>query len=291
VSSTPELEQALAVAVPGQIITLADGNYRGAFNIDRSGKPNSKIWLCGSRNAVLTADSSQDVLRLGANDWVIAGFSLEGGLRGIMLERAKNNLLTNLSVRGTAQEAIHLRMFSSDNVIEHSEISQTGLAEPGFGEGIYLGSSQSQWAKFTGNAGTPDACDRNRVSDNVIGPDVRAEHIDIKEGTQGGLILRNRFFGAGISGANYADSWVDVKGNSYTIDGNVGESSPLDGFQVHQERAGWGNNNLFSNNTARVDAAGYGFSLSTDTSGNIVHCSNVASGARKGLANVACQPD
>lgn len=39
---------------------------------------------------------------------------------------------------------------------------------------------------------------------------------------------------AGLLGANYADSWVDVKGTGWTIIGNVGFNTNNDGFQTHQ---------------------------------------------------------
>lgn len=35
-----------------------------------------------------------------------------------------------------------------------------------------------------------------------------------------------------MSGENYADSWIDVKGEDYTIEYNTGNKSLLDGIQV-----------------------------------------------------------
>jgi len=103
------------------------------------------------------------------------------------------------------------------------------------------------------------------------------------------------FDGAGISGANYADSWIDVKGNNYTISGNIGNntaglSALLDGFQTHVPLSGWGNNNVFSGNTANVNASGYGFRIQTSGTGNIVYSNNTVSGAGSGVANIAVTP-
>lgn len=67
---------------------------------------------------------------------------------------------------------------------------------------------------------------------NRIGPKVAAEEIDIKEGSCCGLIKGNTFDGTGMSGENYADSWIDLKGEDYTIEDNVGNHSLLDGIQV-----------------------------------------------------------
>jgi len=35
-----------------------------------------------------------------------------------------------------------------------------------------------------------------------------------------------------MSGENYADSWIDLKGDNYTIEDNTGNHSLLDGIQV-----------------------------------------------------------
>ena len=78
----------------------------------------------------------------------------------------------------------------------------------------------------------PDHSDRNQVINNRIGPKVAAEEIDIKEGSCCGLIKGNHFDGTGMSGEHFADSWMDIKGDNYTIEDNVGYHAILDGFQV-----------------------------------------------------------
>jgi hypothetical protein len=79
---------------------------------------------------------------------------------------------------------------------------------------------------------SPDHSDRNQILNNKIGPNVAAEEIDIKEGSCCGIIRGNTFDGTGMSGENYADSWIDVKGDKYTIEDNTGNHSLLDGIQV-----------------------------------------------------------
>jgi hypothetical protein len=182
-------------------------------------------------------------------------------------------------------EAIHFRDNSTDNLVRNSEISDTGLREPGFGEGLYFGQARSNWVN-----GQPDRSDRNKAINNRIGPNVRAEHLDLKEGTTGGEIRGNTFDGAGQSGANSADSWIDAKGNGYRITGNHGTSALLDGFQTHIILAGWGRDNVFSGNTADVRAAGFGFKIQLDggtPAGNVVCTDNTVTSAGSGTANVA----
>ncbi|MGG4103425.1 hypothetical protein AAXB25_05805 [Paenibacillus lautus] len=69
----------------------------------------------------------------------------------------------------------------------------------------------------------------------------------------GTLVENCIFYGEGISGANYADSFIDVKGNGAIIRNNTayqnGNSIIVDAFQLHEIVPGWGIDNEFSNNT------------------------------------------
>jgi hypothetical protein len=291
VASATALASALAAATPGTRIRLAPGTYAGRFKALADGSAAKPIVLCGPRTAILDGGvvDTGYVLHLdGASYWTVAGFTVMRGKNGIMLDHSDHNVLTGLRVHGPGQTAFHIRKFSSDNLVERSEVQDTGRYQPGIGEAVYLGSAHSNWESATGSSSTPDRADRNRVIDNVLGPGVTSEAVDVKEGTTGGEVRGNIFLGADHSGINASDSWMDVKGNRYVIADNVGTDSWLDGFQTHEVLDGWGNDNVFSGNVADVNAGGYGFRIDGDTSGNAVLCDNVVSGAALGVANVAC---
>ena len=92
-----------------------------------------------------------------------------------------------------------------------------------------------------------------------------------------------------MSGENFADSWVDVKGNDWLVEGNTGVNALLDGFQTHVQLAGWGQGTVFRGNTARVNAGGYGFRVHQPaTSRTVVSCTNVVTDAGSGTANQPC---
>jgi hypothetical protein len=288
VNDTGELGEALSNAEPGSLIALADGAYRGSFRLEGSGTASAPIILCGSANAVLEGnDDGKNTLTLAGNHWVLSGFSVTGGMRGVVLDQASDNQLVGLSVHDVGQEAIHLLNHSARNTVQRCTVRDTGLSKPGFGEGIYVGSARDNWLKVTGTD-APDRSDDNRLLDNELGPGVRAEHIDIKEGTSGGLVRGNTFHGDGLSGENYADSWMDVKGNDYLIEDNVGTDTLADGFQTHVVDDEWGHDIVFRGNTANVNASGYGFSVGGGSSGVVVECSNEVNGAGEGFANVSC---
>lgn len=283
VSNSAQLSAALADAQPGDEIRMADGSYPGKYVITRSGTASQPITLTGSRGAVIDGQGTSNgrTVQLEADHWHLRGLTVTNGQKGIMALDADNTVIDGVRVHRIGDEAIHFRDNSSDNVVQNAEISDTGLREPGFGEGLYFGQARSNWV-----SGQPDRSDRNKAINNRIGPNVRAEHLDLKEGTTGGEVRGNTFDGTGMSGANFADSWIDAKGNGYRIAGNRGSRSLLDGFQTHVILDGWGRDNVFSGNTADVQASGYGFRIDGGT-GNVVCTDNTVTGAGSGAANVA----
>jgi hypothetical protein len=291
VSDAGELAAALASARAGTLIRLAPGTYGGRFAATAEGTSSAPIILCGPRSAILDGGSTATgyVLHLdGAKHWILSGFTVTRGKNGVMLDGASHNILTGLFVHDLGQTGVHLRRFSTDNLIERSDIRDTGREQPGTGEGVYIGTAATQWADASGDGAEPDRSDRNRVIDNVIGPGVTAEAVDAKEGTTGGEIRDNTFDGASLSGVNGGDSWVDMKGNGYVVAGNTGADAPVDGFQVHVVASGWGRDNVFSANVASVNGSGYGFRVAPEASGTTVLCDNAVQNAAQGFANVAC---
>lgn len=221
-----------------------------------------------------------------ASHWRLEGFTVTGGQKGVVLDRSTHAVLTGLDVGRTGHEAVHFRSGSSDGALVDSVVHDTGLVSPGFGEGVYIGSAKSNWGTYSG--GAPDRTDRITVLRNTIYA-TTAESVDVKEGTSGGLIQANTFDGSKLSGVNYADSWIDVKGNGYRVVGNTGTASPRDGIQTHVVLSGWGQANTFSGNVLRVDGPGEGFSVqSAGTTRNVIRCTNTVSGAARGFGNVTC---
>ncbi|MES2150496.1 MAG: NosD domain-containing protein [Pseudomonadota bacterium] len=307
VSTSSELTAALANAAAGQTIQMADGIYNGNFIATAVGSAAAPIRLLGSANAVLqsSAGTGYGLYLNNAQYWDVSGFTVSNYLKGIVLDGSSNNTLENLTVDNIDQEGVHFRKSSSNNTIQFSHIFDTGNgpgpSDSGFGEGIYIGSAVSNWATLTG--GNPDASNYNRVISNLIGVNVRAEGVDIKEGTIGGLILNNTFDASGISGANSADSVVDVKGSNYTLKGNVvinpaHTAALLDAFQVHVVKdannvnlANSGTNNTFDANSFNTgNANGYGVNVvgvSSGATGNAVCSTNSLTGPGKGVSNIA----
>jgi hypothetical protein len=285
VSTADQLTAALKAARPGAVITLAAGTYSGRFEATRPGTAKKPIYLCGPRTAVLDGGSVGKGYALhlaGASYWRVNGFTVQNAQKGVMLDGVTGVGLQNLLVQQIGDEAVHLRTGSSLNVVRGLTIQQTGLRKPKFGEGVYIGTAQSNWCSV--NDCQPDHSDGNFVVGNTISA-TSSEAVDIKEATSGGVLADNQFEG---SGTTAADSWVDVKGNGWLIMGNTGSHSPLDGYQVHEILDGWGSRNLFVANVSELDANGYAIKVTKTHDGNVVRCNNRVTAAGQGLTNITC---
>jgi hypothetical protein len=284
VSNAEQLSAALAAAKPGDSIALADGTYTGKFVTTRSGTQQAPIFLCGGKGAVLDGGGIKAGYAFhlnGASWWRLVGFTVQNGQKGVVADHSQRSVIQGLTVTNIGDEAIHLRSFSSDNLVVGNTVSRTGQRREKFGEGIYIGSATSNWEKYS--QGGPDRSDRNVVRGNSISA-TTAESVDIKEGTTGGALIDNVFDGSSLTEEG-ADSWVDVKGNGWLIQGNVGRNSPKDGYQTHDVEDGWGTGNVFRANAA-INIKGYGIAL-TPPLANKVACDNKVSGGA-GVSKTGC---
>jgi nitrous oxidase accessory protein NosD len=289
VSTAADLRRALADAQPGQVIRLADGRYEGNFVATAKASATAPIHLCGSRGAILDGgdvDGGYTLHLSGATYWQVSGLTVTGGQKGVMVDAGAGNRIEGLMVTSVGDEAIHLRTGSSDNVVSGNSVRDTGLRRPKFGEGIYIGTARSNWCQITNCE--PDRSDRNVIEGNDIAG-TTAEAVDVKEGTSGGVLRSNTFDGSAMV---ESDSWVDVKGNGWRIQGNSGRAAPADGFQVHEVLEGWGRGNVFTGNSGTVDAKGFLINVAGPRAvreSTTVGCDNRAGGAGSGLSNVACR--
>jgi len=289
VKDAPELTDALTKAAPGTLIRLEPGTYADTFDLTVSGAADKPIVLCGPREAIIDSSANPTLTgidMINVSHWILSGFTVTGGGQGIYLNGSSDNMITALSIHDVGKIAIRLRYGASRNTIQYCEIKNTGMKDPTSAEGIFLGSIDTSWPDMN----TPDACDGTKILSNVFGPGIKTEHIDIKEGTQGGEIRGNTFDGTGLLGANFEDSWVSVNGSGYLFAENTGTTAPKDGFQIRSSNPAWGHNNVFEKNVAKVNGPGYGFLVDSSSMGTVIKCDNMVEGAAMGLSNVMCTP-
>ncbi|HEX2317118.1 MAG TPA: hypothetical protein VHJ17_25455 [Thermomonospora sp.] len=278
VGNAEELARALASAGPGDSIRIEDGVYEGEFVARAHADARNPIFLCGGPAAVLDGGGIKKGYTLHldrAAHWRLVGFTVRNGQKGVMADTTTGAVIQGLRVHDIGDEAVHLRNFSTGNVVQYNLIYNTGLRREKFGEGVYLGTAQSNWKRFSG--GRMDRSDRNVVRGNVIR--ATAEAVDVKEGTTGGRIVGNVFDGSALGGSKHNDSWVDVKGNGYLIEGNRGTATRGDGFQTHEIVDGWGTGNVFRGNTIDL-RGGDGVGVNDTVGGNTIACDNTVIGGR-----------
>ena len=259
-ATAAELKTALEEANPGEHLVLTPGIYLGNFDLTRSGTAARPIQLCGPNSAVLsggTVRHGYGLHLLGVHDVRLIGFTITAAQKGLVLDHAHAVTIDRLTVEGIGDEAIHLRSSSTDNLVTHVRIEKTGLRNPTFGEGIYVGSAGRHWVKSTA-----DASDRNRFVGNVI-RQTTAEAYDIKEGTRSGKIEGGTVDG---SAEIAADSVINLKGNSWTVAHVTVEHGPRLGISTRVRMPGWGAFNLVVGNRIGLDGSGPAISFEDNAS-------------------------
>ncbi len=281
VTTAAELKSALTSAAPGDTIHLADGTYTGNFKTTVPGTSGAPITLTGSSGAILTASGGYGLYLNGASYWNVEGITITGGQKGIVMDSANGVVIDSVTIHDLDMEGVHFRTSSSDGVIRNSKIYDTGQDGRGMGEGVYVGTANT----------LTDKSDRVQILDNTIGPGVGGENVDVKEGTTGTLVSGNTFDGSGLTGANFDDSWVDVKGNDVIVENNKGTHTTNDGYQTHTQQDGWGCGTVFRGNVSDLTGAAGANQLAVDVTNESATCpttvssSNTVTGG-KGLTNI-----
>ncbi|MEU2668300.1 right-handed parallel beta-helix repeat-containing protein [Streptomyces sp. NPDC007164] len=285
VSTAAQLKSALTAAAPGDTIRLADGTYTGNFKATVPGTTSARITLTGSAKAVLTAGGGYGLHLDGASYWTVKGITVTGGQKGIMADTATGVVIDSVTVHDLDMEGVHFRRSSRNGVVKNSRIYDTGHDGRGMGEGVYVGTAGD----------LSDRSDGVQILDNTIGPGVGGENVDIKEGTTGARIIGNTFDGSGLTGANYDDSWVDVKGNDVLVEGNKGSRTTNNGYETHTQQSGWGCGTVFRDNTSDLTGAKGDKQLAVNVTNygtdcpTTVYSGNTVTGG-KGLTNIAVTP-
>jgi endoglucanase len=251
---------AMAAALPGDEIVIAPGTYiattkvttpdkiAARFFSDKDGTAANPIIIKGQDPKNLPVLKGPDgiydgySMRILGNYWTIKDLILEDGSKGLVMDNSNFSNIINVTVRDIAQEAIHIRDGSSNTLIDKCNIYNVGVNDPGNGEGIYVGTDRKAQSTTPGVVGGFNRnCDNTTIQNCIIGPDVRAEGIDVKEGTENTVIKNCTFSAKGISGLTSADAFIDLKGiycyvydNTFNQEGSAILASGID-FQDRTE--------------------------------------------------------
>ena len=237
VHTAKQLAVALDTARPGSVIRLSKGRYPGTFSLSSGGRADAPITVCGDSTATLDAGDIKHgyAFHVDSADWVrLVHLDVRGGQKGIVVDHSSHVTIDGVVVEHVGDEGIHFRAASKDGRVVNSVVRNTGLLDPRLGEGLYVGSAVEHWCEFSGCG--PDRSDHLFVSNDTFGPDVRAEAIDVKEGTSAGVVSDSTLDGDGST----ADSLIDVKGNGWTVRDVIARNVADDALKVYVRTRGWG---------------------------------------------------
>ncbi len=263
VQNAAELQTALNNAQPGDEIVLKSGIYTPS----ETGPKGANFWSSADgtedKPITITSENPEDmallygqnvengvVLYITGDYWNIENLSVQNAQKGIILDNSNYSNIYGCEVSETGSEGIHLRDNSSECTVKNCTVTNTGIISPGYGEAIYVGSSES-------TSGYGYYCDNNVISDCILGPGVTAELVDIKEYTTGTIIENCIMYGDDISGETSANAFLKTKGNKSVIRNNTayqnGNTIIRNAFEVHEIVSGWGYDNEFYGNTCHMD--------------------------------------
>lgn len=263
VTNTEELKSALENAEAGDEIILASGEYvyEGSTSkgymfksygegteqapiIIRSENPEEPAVLMGN------STSSNIVFTTFGDWWEIRDIKFTNAQKGIMIENSNHTKITGCEVYNIGSEGIHFRDNSSYGLADDCYVHDTGVVSPGYGEAIYVGSAKS-------TTGYGFDCHYNTIRNCRLGPNVAAEHVDVKEYTIGTVIENCTFDGTGMSGENSSKSFINVKGNDCIIRNNIGYRNGCTAiqraFESNDVLEGWGQNTFVYGNKVYMD--------------------------------------
>lgn len=181
VTSSSELTNAIDAATDtGAVVEVASGSYPCLDISKKHFTQDKPLILRGSRDGETIFKAGHDgfsrctyALKLHDTQYVqVQDISVQGGLDSIGIETSNHIVIDQVSVSKPRQAGIHIHKNSSDIDITRSDISNTGLLNPQWGECIYVGTGGRNYF--------PDQTERVWIEGNTISYCGNGEAINIK---------------------------------------------------------------------------------------------------------------
>ena len=175
--------------------------------------------------------SSLDITR--CSYIVIEGLSFTGSMWGIYVKNSEHIILKKNEIYHTGQEGCHIGRTSKYVDVIENTIHHTGLFNPKWAEGVYIGSGSY------GRQGFPDNCEYIWVEGNQIYETGNAEGINVK-GECFHITVRNNHIHDIHPGTaeQYNQAAITVEGCENSIKNN---------YRLSEKRDVWVENNTISN--------------------------------------------
>lgn len=273
------IQHALQLAQPGDVVHLAAGDYYQDIVSVRSGSSTAPITLIGPKDAVIRGGGNGRIFAINHDYLTLDGFTLDGlhgdpanpsGYRDKLLyvhgQQPRRGVVglrvLNMTFANAGGECVRLRYFVQNSEIANSTFRNCGVHDFLFnaggknGEGIYVGTSSTQWGDGKNPTADPDESNNNWIHHNVIVTQGN-ECVEVKEGASGNIIEYNDCSGQrdpNSGGFGLRGSGNILRHNrSY---GNVGAGVRIGGHEVNGILYGQDNdiynNEIFGNQVGGI---------------------------------------
>jgi hypothetical protein len=182
------LKKAVALAVTGDTIELAAGQYAGNAQTRVAG-----VTIAGPAAAIVSSPGDHGIEIL-HDSTTLRGFTVQKCDIGVWLYGASDCVLERLTLRDMDGEGVRIKNQSCRNVVRKCTFERMG--RQGFdvaagkknGEGVYIGTAPEQRSKNQ-PPNLPDRCLGNVVEDCTFHTEA-AEAVDIKEDSEENIVRR-----------------------------------------------------------------------------------------------------
>ena len=193
VSTVEELHQALKNAQPRDAIEIQEGDYTGIATVEGSGSENAYFYASASgteENPIRVSSAANADVRLNGSDntqhavllvtgdhWRFSNITLSDAETAAVVDGGTSNHFTSLSIENT-QQGFAVRNGGEGNFLARTDITNVDQA-------IVVGLAD-------------EVNENNTFRQLTVGPNVSAQHVELKSGAQNTLLEYNTFDTAGM---------------------------------------------------------------------------------------------
>ncbi len=266
-ASFASIQKALNLVQPGDGIILAEGVYLQDFFTERDGSKEKPIVITGSKKAIVKGTGeSVKIVEIAHDYYVLQGFTVDGlaGDSGdkknyrdkLIYVQGKDALngvvgmrILDMDIKNAGGECLRIKYFAQKNEVAYSNIYGCGAYDFIFngggknGEGVYVGTAPEQVAKDKNPTQDVDNSNENWIHDNNINTQGN-ECVDIKEGSSGNLVEKNKCTGQ----KDRESGGFDARGSGNIFRGNESYGNSGAGIRLGGDKDDDGINNIIENN-------------------------------------------
>lgn len=275
-SSAPfkSIQKAVDLAQPGDVITLAPGEYFQDVVTKRNGTAKAPITITGPADAVIKGDGDARIFEVHHDYLTFNGFTLDGlagdpntrdGYRDKLMyvlgaapfDGVTGLKVLNMTFRNAGGECLRMRYFVQKSEIANSTFVTCGVHDFRFkaggknGEAIYIGTAPEQRGDGKNPNSAPDQSNNNWIHHNTFNTQGN-ECVDIKEASTNNMVENNVCTGQ----KDPESAGFDSRGSGNTFRYNTSYGNVGAGFRLGGDAATDGTGNNIYGNTIRDNGAG-----------------------------------